>query len=95
MLNATVGPKVGVMGHPARLALKILALIVPGATYAREGKAIAVDRADQIQVMKDVGKVETVRLYGIHTPVSLNRLGRRRGNLCAKGSWERSSEWTN
>jgi micrococcal nuclease len=43
-------------------------LLVPGVTYAWEGKVIAVDRADQIQVMKDIGKVETVRLYGIDSP---------------------------
>ena len=56
------------MNHPARLALVILALIAPGVVHAWEGKVLAVDRADQIQVMKDIGKIETVRLYGIHSP---------------------------
>ena len=56
------------MNHPARLALMILALIAPGLACAWEGKVVAVDRVDQIQVMKDIGKVETVRLYGIHSP---------------------------
>ena len=56
------------MNHPARLALIILALLSPDLACAWEGKVTAVQRADQIQVMKDIGKVETVRLYGIHSP---------------------------
>ena len=62
------GPKVSVVNTPTRLALIIVVLLAPGVTYAWEGKVIAVDRADQIQVMKDIGKVETVRLYGIDSP---------------------------
>lgn len=56
------------MNHPARLALILLGLLAPGFTYAWEGNVVAVQRSDLIQVMKDVGKVETVRLYGIHSP---------------------------
>ena len=56
------------MNHPVRLALIILALLSPDLACAWEGKVTAVQRADQIQVMKDIGKVETVRLYGIHSP---------------------------
>ncbi len=61
-------PKASGMNNPARLALMIVVLLVPGVTYAWEGKVIAVERADLIQVMKDIGKQETVRLYGIHSP---------------------------
>jgi micrococcal nuclease len=62
------GPKLNVMNHPVRLALIILALLSPDLACAWEGKVVAVERADRIQVMKDVAKIETVRLYGIHSP---------------------------
>jgi micrococcal nuclease len=63
------------MNHAARLALVILALSAPGVVHAWEGKVIAVDRADQIQVMKDIGRTETVRLYGIHSPGAPQHFG--------------------
>jgi micrococcal nuclease len=56
------------MIHTARLALIVLAFIAPGVAYAWEGKVVAVDRADQIQVIIDVAKTKTVRLYGIDSP---------------------------
>jgi micrococcal nuclease len=56
------------MNSIIRIALHILMLLVPCVALAWEGKVIAIDRGDQIQVMKDIGKVETVRLYGIDSP---------------------------
>ncbi len=56
------------MNHPVRLALIILALLSPDLACAWEGKVVAVERSDMIRVMEDIGKVETVRLYGIHSP---------------------------
>ncbi len=52
----------------AKIPLYILMLLVPCVALAWEGKVIAIDRGDQIQVMKDIGKIETVRLYGIGSP---------------------------
>jgi micrococcal nuclease len=69
------GRKVHVVNNPARLTLMIVVLLMPGVTHAWEGKVIAVDRADQIKVMKDVGKVEIVRLYGIHSPAGSQPFG--------------------
>ncbi len=56
------------MNSLAKIPLYILMLLVPCVALAWEGKVIAIDRADQIQVMKDIGKIETVRLYGIGSP---------------------------
>ncbi len=78
------GPKVGVMIHPAGLALIVIAFLAPGFTYSWEGKVVAVQRADQIQVVKDVGKVETVRLYGIHSPGAPQPFGETAGQYMRK-----------
>ncbi len=56
------------MNSIPRIALHILMLLVPCFAAAWEGKVIAIERGDQIRVMQDIGKVETVRLYGIDSP---------------------------
>jgi micrococcal nuclease len=61
-------PLVHAMNGFAKIPLQILMLLVPCVALAWEGKVIAIDRGDTIQVMKDIGKVETVRLYGIGSP---------------------------
>ena len=63
------------MNSLAKIPLYILMLLVPCVAFAWEGKVIAIDRGDQIQVMKDIGKIETVRLYGIGSPGEPQPLG--------------------
>ncbi len=54
----------------------LLLIILPNACFPWTGKVVEVVRGDWIKVKQDNGKVETVRLYGIHSPGEIQTFGK-------------------
>src|SRR5208283_2346336 len=61
----------------ASLALTLFVMLaLPDAGLPWMGKAVGVVRPDEIKVLKEDGKTENVRLYGIDSPVEPQDFGR-------------------
>src|SRR5208283_5292531 len=54
----------------------LLLIVLPNACFPWTGKVVEVVRGDWIKVKQDNGKVETVRLYGIHSPGEIQTFGK-------------------